>query len=166
MQSAKPQARPVKFVHDDHLKTEEDLPYLDGSCAVVVHQRNEPSFFVNAGDKIDLDNDFTEVGTFAIGTYGEGDAISAMPVFSHVFFRTNHIESDWTQADSMSDISCEGHTEVFVQMLNASSNARSTSVGDVYEVVWTGYEGETVSDFYIVDGCGWKTVSGAGDHIW
>ena len=156
-----------KFVMEDNLMTEEQMPYLDGNCTVIVHHRKEPTFFVNAGDKIDLDNDFTRVASFNIGTYTEGDVVSAVQAFGHIFFRTNHIDSDWTQEDSIVDMG----DFAFTQMLNPVANSRSTSVGDVYEVVWTSTDWEgnieaEVSDFYIVNGCGWKEVSGWGDQVW
>jgi hypothetical protein len=167
MSNTSPTPALPKFVMEDNLMTEEQMPYLDGNCTVIVHHRNEPTFMVNAGDKIDLANDYTRVVAFNIGTYTEGDCVSAVNALGHIYFRTNHIDSDWTQEESIVDMA----GNCFSQMLNPVANSRSTSVGDVYEIVWTSTDWEgnieaEVSDFYIVNGCGWKEVSGFGDQVW
>ena len=137
-------------------------PSIYDDCKIRVHHRKEVDFFNSVQrEAVHTADDYTCVAEFTFDTT-EGDFAMPAP-FMDVFFFTNNVEESW--ASNPQDIIAEMNGEnistreamkatVAVKMTPLVNEARSTSVGDIYEVIMPWGD----SDFYIVNHAGWKAV--------
>ena len=135
---------------------ETETPIIGGDkTTVIVHHRNEyaPWFQTCAdGAEVNLEADYTKVVSFGIHEDYTETPVEASDVFSAIFFQTNHIDSDWADNDPCTDIT---ETNFMIRTFETRIRGnRSTSAGDIYEIVWE----DGTSDFFIVNGVGWKQV--------
>lgn len=153
----------MRVLSDVKMMTPKDTPFI-GECIIRVHHKNEMPYggIIPEGMAVDLENDYTKAATFMVDLYEEGTAAYGAEVFGRIFMLTNNMdEKGWTENDRTVDLPSEIG---FTTMLDAVKGSRSTSVGDVYEVAYESFDldgtlVESVSEFFIVNGCGWMEVA-------
>ena len=159
MQSAQTPTLPETFCVFDEI---DRPPMIHDSCVIRVHQRKEVDFFNSVQRQaVHSADDYECVAEFTFDMVN--DAFQTEAPFMDVFFMTNNVEESW--ASKPQDITAEvqGHDvmtdihyadTVAVKMTPLVKEARSTSVGDIYEVITSWGD----SDLYSVNHAGWKAV--------
>ena len=141
---------------------EADEPLIHDECKIRVHHRKEVDFFnsVKHG-AVHTAEDYDCVAEFTFDMVNGAFQIEAP--FMDVFFFTNNVEESW--ASKPQDIIAEMQGQDIMTYINYKDTvgmkmtplvkeARSTSVGDIYEVIYPWGD----SSLYIVNHSGWKTV--------
>lgn len=140
----------------------ENPPMIHDSCIIRVHQRKEVDFYNSTmRQAVHSADDYECVAEFTFDMVN--DAFQTEAPFMDVFFMTNNVEYSWASKpqDIIAevkgyDVMTEIHYEdtIGVKMTPLVKEARSTSVGDIYEVITSWGD----SDLYIVNHAGWKAV--------